>query len=155
MENTANLSTDDKISTLADTVEKLGQTVAQFFQSYAQGVTNALTGEQASTRRPGRPPGSKNKPKTRLDNTPTAATPARPATKELHPVAVEILNRVGKAGRISQSQLSKAMDQNRANVAYHVKPLIEQGKIISREVVKDGLINKIYYTPEWAKFRDI
>lgn len=154
MESTANLSTDDKINTLADSVDKLGQLVTQFFQGYAEGMTNMLTGQQTPAKRGGRPLGSKNKPKTRLDNTPTASTPARPATKELHPVAVEILNRVTQAGRISQSQLSKAMDQNRANIAYHVKPLIEQGKIVSREIIKDGLINKIYYVPSRAVFRD-
>jgi hypothetical protein len=125
----------------------------------------------------GRPLGSKNKPKTGAPSSspmarasaqevvipkaarvpvidppkPMLAVPeAPPAEKPLHPVSVELFHRVKKEGKVRLADLADGAKINRSLIHYHIRPLVEKGKVVLVRHVIKGHDNDVAYTPKEA-----
>lgn len=150
---------------LQDLVTKFAGTVVGFLSGQPSTSNPAASRQQVEGRRRGRPLGSKNKPKNgaQVTTVARAATPAHEvaapkpialpevsAEKPLHPVAVEMLNRVMKEGRVRYTDLAKYTGVNRTLVHHHVKHLIEKGKVKVMVYSIDGRTNHVAYRPDWV-----
>jgi hypothetical protein len=79
---------------------------------------------------------------------PVAIPDAPPVEKPLHPIAIEMMNRVHREGKVKLSDLADKANINRSLIHYHINPLIEKGHIVVLRHVVGGKKNDVAYKPD-------
>jgi hypothetical protein len=154
--NTASNNVDEKLSAMNEAIANLGGIVAKF----AETLTNTLTGETSTPRTIQRRKPINNdgysvngKKLGRPPTKPVAVPDAPPAEKPLHPIAIEMMNRVHKEGRVKLSDLADKAKINRSLIHYHIAPLVEKGHIVVVRHVVNGKKNDVAYKPDRVLIR--
>lgn len=151
VESTANQapSQSDRIDALAEQIRRL----TDGMQAFVGAAISTLSGVPQSTpivsnRRRGRPPGSKNK-------TTLAAAQAveTPAEKPWHPIALRAVSLLDAQGRMTQTELAKALKIERSHLAHHMQRAIKEGKAIKRITYPNNVETCVFYSPKWAHFK--
>ena len=141
---------DERIDKLTAQIEKL----TAGLQAFASGVVSTLSGvpqTAPAARRRGRPPGSPNKPK----QVATSQTAPTVAERPPHPLMIQAVELVTRAGRMTQTDLSKALKIERSHVAHHMRTAVGKGLVHARKVYPKGQKDEVvFYNPKWAHFKD-
>lgn len=131
-----------KLTTLGDQLSKQSDQLAKF----AAAVVSALSGQPSSSapaKRRGRPPKA------------VSVEPEVARVKEMHPLARQALGIIERRGRVTQTDLANEMKIERSAVEYHcLNGLIAEGKAVARVVKPGGVKTIIYYSNNWASFRE-
>lgn len=173
-------SLEEALKKTQDLLLKYAAGVTDFLSGPAAANTQAKPKRVAAPgKKLGRPLGSKNRPKSlppsgtaavqRMGEASTSevvipkpakvpsiaaprplAVPDQPADKPLHPVSVELFHRVKKEGKVRLADLADGAKINRSLVHYHMKPLVEKGKVVLVRHVIKGHENDVAYTPKEA-----
>lgn len=149
-------SLEEVVKNQTSNVERIENAIMAFSNTVIQALTGAASttapkaasvAPAAGAKRRGRPPGSVNRVK---------AAPAKPELAPMTNVALEAVELVKKAKRMTQSDLAEHFKMERSLIEHHMLTAIEHGAVVCLKVKRPGQHKQIlYYRPDWVSIKGL